>query len=122
MVDVLVWYALGGGILYALWMTVTAGRRYDLRRPRFVVWSGPGMVLQGATVTVLLGRFRRFLPTVVLLLSALRTVRIERERGEQHPFVSTLQLWPLELAVVLAVGGIEFLLTSWLGLATAPLV
>lgn len=118
----LAWYALGVGVVYLSWMTATAGRRYELRRPRFVLWSAPGMILQGATVTYLLGRYRLVFPTVLLVVLAVRTIRTERERGDARPFVSTLQLWPLELAVLLAVGGVEFLVSSWLGLSSAPLV
>lgn len=122
MVDVLVWYALGAGLVYALVLTATAGRRYDLLRPRFPLYSAPGMVIQGAATTYLLGRYRLVLPSILLVALAVRTVRGERRRGEERPFVSTLQLWPLELAVLLVVGGVEYLLSSTLGLSTAPLL
>lgn len=122
MVDLLVWYALSGGVLYMLWLTAFAGGRYDLLRPRFFLWSAPGMVIQGGVTTYLLGRYRLVLPTIVLLLSAVRTIRLERQGGEDKPFISTLQLWPLELALVLAAGGLEYLVSTLLGFSTAPLV
>jgi hypothetical protein len=122
MVDVLVWYSLAAGVLYLLWMSATAGRRYRLRRPRFFVWSAPGMVLQGALVTFLLGQYRLVLPTILLIASAVRTIRIERKRGEDKPFVSTLQLWPLEVGVLLGGAAVEYGITVALGFSTAPLV
>lgn len=110
------------GASYLLVMVATAGRRYDLLRPRFFLYSAPGIALQAATTTFLLGRYRLVVPTILLVALAVRTVRVERERGDDKPFISTLQLWPLELAVFLAAGGVEFLVSSWLGLSTAPLV
>lgn len=116
------WYALAVGAIYFVVMIGTAGRRYDLLRPRFFVYSGPGVVIQGAGPVYLLLRFRLFVPLLALAYLAGRTIRIERERGEDKPFISTLQLWPLELAVLLALGGIEYLLSVWLGLSTSGLV
>ena len=122
MVAVIFYYALAAGLLYLVWFTAMAGGRYELRRPRFFVWSAPGMVIQGGLVTYLLGEYRLVLPSILLVASAVRTIRIERERGEQQPFISTLQLWPLEIAVLLAIAGVEFLVSSALGFSTAPLV
>jgi hypothetical protein len=122
MVSALITYSLGAGVLYALWLTAMAGRRYALIRPRFFLWSAPGMVLQGGAVTYLLGRYRLVLPSILLVALAVRTIRIEREEGEDRPFVSTLQLWPLETAVLLAAGGLEFGVSVLLGLSTEPLL
>jgi len=122
MVSALVGYSLGAGVLYALWLTAMAGQRYALIRPRFFLWSAPGMVLQGGAVTYLLGRYRLVLPSILLVALAVRTIRIERREGEDKPFVSTLQLWPLETAVLLAVGGLEFGVSVLLGLSTEPLL
>lgn len=116
------WYTLAAGVAYFLIMIATAGRRYDLLRPRFFVYSGPGVLLEGALPAYLFVRFRLFVPLLVLVYLAGRTIRIERERGADRPFVSTLQLWPLEVAVLLVLGGLEFLVSSWLGLSTSPLV
>lgn len=122
MVDALVAYSLGGGVLYTLWLTALAGQRYPLVHLRFFLWSAPGMVIQGGVVTYLLGRYRLVVPTVLLVALAVRTVRIERQGGEDRPFVSTLQLWPLETAVLLLAAGAEFAVSVLLGLSTEPLV
>ncbi len=116
------WYALAVGSLYFVVMIGTAGRRYDLLRPRFFVYSGPGVLIEGAVPVYLLLRFRLFVPVLALAYLSGRTIRIERERGEDKPFISTLQLWPLEVAVLAALGGIEYLLSGWLGLSTSGLV
>jgi hypothetical protein len=116
------WVALAVGGLYALVMIGTAGRRYDLLRPRFFVYSGPGVLIEGAVPVYLLLRFRLLVPVLALAYLSGRTIRIERERGEDKPFISTLQLWPLELAVLLALGGIEYLVSGWLGLSTSGLL
>lgn len=116
------WYALAAGALYFVVMIATAGRRYDLLRPRFFVYSGPGVVIQGVVPVYLLLRFRLLVPVLALAYFSGRTIRIERERGEDKPFISTLQLWPLEVVVLAALGGIEYLLFGWLGLSTSGLV
>ena len=116
------WYALAVGSLYFVVMIATAGRRYDLLRPRFFVYSGPGVVIEGAVPVYLLLRFRLFVSLLALAYLSGRTIRIERERGEDKPFISTLQLWPLEVAVLAALGGIEYLVSGWLGLSTSGLV
>lgn len=116
------WYALLAGGLYFLVMIGTAGRRYDLLRPRFFVYSGPGVVVEGAVPVYLFLQYRLFVPVLALVYLAGRTIRIERERGEAKPLVSTLQLWPLEVAVLVVLGGIEYLVSSWLGFSTIPLV
>jgi hypothetical protein len=121
MVDALVGYSLGVGVLYMLWLTALAGQRYPLVHRRFFLWSAPGMVIQGGAVTYLLGRYRLVLPTVLLVAPGVRTVRIEREGGADRPFVSTLQLWPLETAVLLVAGAVEFGISVLLGLSTEPL-
>lgn len=115
-------YALAAGVVYFVAMIATAGRRYDLLRPRFFVYSGPGVLIEGAVPAYLFVRFRLLVPLLVLVYLAGRTIRIERDRGTDRPFVSTLQLWPLEVAVLLALGGIEYLLSVWLGISTSPLV
>jgi len=116
------WYALAAGASYFVVMIATAGRRYDLLRPRFFVYSGPGVLIEGAVPVYLLLRFRLFVPVLALAYLSGRTIRIERERGADKPFISTLQLWPLEVAVLLVLGGIEYLVSGWLGLSTSGLV
>jgi|AntRauTorcE11898_2_1112593.scaffolds.fasta_scaffold64833_2 hypothetical protein len=116
------WVALVAGGLYFLVMIGTAGRRYDLLRPRFFVYSGPGVLLEGAVPVYLLLQFRLLVPVLALAYLSGRTIRIERERGENKPFISTLQLWPLELTVLLVLGGVEYLVSGWLGLSTSGLL
>lgn len=116
------WYALVAGVAYFLVMVGTAGRRYDLLRPRFFVYSGPGVAIEGAVPVYLFLRFRLLLPLLLTGYLAGRTIRIERQRGEDKPFISTLQLWPLEVAVLVALGGVEYLLSAWLGFSTTPVV
>lgn len=116
------WVALVAGMGYFVVMVLTAGRRYNLLRSRFFLYSGPGVIVEGAVPVYLFVQFRLFVPLLVLLYLAGRTIRVERERGESKPFIATLQLWPLEIAVLVLFGGVEYLVSTWLGLSTQPFV